>query len=247
MKFTMLKTLLSLIGLFAVGTALSAKAISPADVINRARATLGSEEALDGLVTLKLVGGLEPADVKVPSATLLILARKPSSQRLEIKVDDMVETTILNGRRACIIRSNLNAEASKMRSLTEEELERVIYSTRQFFNFYRPDFQNGEKVVHEGTMTHRGVRSHKLSYSYPNGLKTTRYFSVEDDTLVSVVTDNGVESVNVGTQTIKGIKFPQRIEYYEDGRKLHTIVLSEVGVNVPMPAGVFDIPKPQEK
>lgn len=237
--------------LFSMGLLLcplaAQQAPSATDVINRARATLGATDKLDGVVTLKMVGTLEPADEKVPAATILIIARKPNSQRLEIRADDMVETTILNGRKACIIRSNLNAEASQMRKLTESERERVLHSTRQLFNFYRPDFKNGEKVAHEGRVTHRDKRAHKLKYKYPDGPETVRYFSIEDDTLVASVSDNNVESVNRGSQVVKGIKFPESIDYYEEGRKLHSIVLNEVLVNQPLAAGIFEVPKAPEK
>jgi hypothetical protein len=212
------------------------------DIIKRARATLGSEEALDAVVTLRFEGRLEPADPQVDAANILIMARKPSSQRLEIRVDDMVETTILNGKEGCIIRTNLLEDRSKMRALTDMELERVLYSTRQFFNYYQPDYAYGEQVVSEGIMTHRGERSHKLRYVYPNGFETLRFFSVAEDRVVSVVAENGVESVNQGEQFVKGIKFPERIEYFEGDRKLHTIVLSRISVNEPLPAGIFDIP-----
>lgn len=228
--------------LLITAVTLSAQSVGVSDVIDRARATIGSEAALDALVTLEFVGRLEPDDPEMPSATLLIIARKPLSQRLEVKVDDIVETTILDGNRGCIIRSNLNAEASQMRDLTEPELKRVIYSTRQFFNFYRPDFKNGEKVSLVGTETYRNTRCHKLLYEYPNGLKTYRYFSVADDTLVSTISENGLESVGNGSQTVEGITFPERIEYYEGDRKLHTIVLDAVEVNKPLTAGIFNIP-----
>jgi hypothetical protein len=222
---------------------LSAKEVRPKDVINRARATVGSEAALDALITLRIVSQLEPIDEAMPSATLLIIARKPCSQRLEIRVDDMVETTILDNDKGCIIRSNLNAGASQMRDLIGPELESVIYSTRQFFNFYRADFKNGEKVTFEGIETYRDVRCYKLLYTYPNGFKTIRYFSMKDDTLVSTISQNGVESIGFGSQVSGGIKFPEKVEYYEDGRKLHTITLREVKVNKPLAAGVFEIPQ----
>lgn len=224
-----------------------AEQVSPADVISRARATVGVEQKLNGIVTLKLLGSLEPTDPKVPAATVLIIARKPSSQRLEIRVDDLVETTILNSKKACIIRSKLDAEGSQMRELTGPELERVHYSTKQFFNYYRPDFKNGEKVTYEGIVTHRDERTHKIKYSYPEGLETIRYFSVKDDTLVATISENGVESVSQGEQIVKGIKFPEFIDYYEDGRKLHTIRLAEVHVNEPLEAGIFRIPKASKK
>lgn len=235
-------------GCALVAAALSAQQVpSTTDVINRARATLGSEQALNEVITLKMLGTLVPADPKVPAATVLIIARNPNSQRLEIRMDDMVETTILNFSKACIIRSNLEAEASQMRQLTEPERDRVRYSTRQLFNFYRPDFKNGEKVTYEGIVTHREQRSHKISYKYPEGLETVRYFSVDDDTLVASIAENGVESVNRGSQVVQGIKFPQSIDYYEDGRKLHTIELKEVSVNQPLAAGIFKVPTAPEK
>lgn len=226
---------------------LAAQKPLPADVINRARATIGTEKALNDVVTLKFVGTLDPADPKVPAATVLIIARKPHSQRLEIRVDDLVETTILCGKRACIIRSNLKADTSQMRELTGPEYDRVLYSTRQFFNFYRPDFKNGETVSYEGIETHRDQRAYKIRYNYPGGLETLRYFSVEDDSLVSVIAENGVESVNIGEQVVKGIKYPKSIDYYEDGRKLHTIHFSEIVVNEPLAAGIFRIPTATKK
>lgn len=238
--------------LCAVGILLSVslaaqQAPSTADLINRARATVGTEKALNEVVTLRMIGDLDPVDPKVPAATVLIVARKPDSQRLEIRVDDMVETTILNCRKACIIRSNLKEKGSQMRELTEPERARVSYSTRQYFNFYRPDFKNGERVSYEGIVTHRDVRAHKLRYTYPDGLETIRYFSVKDDTLVATMTDNGVESVNRGTQTVKGIKYPQSIDYFEGGRKLHSIHFSEIEVNQPLASGIFKVPSASEK
>jgi hypothetical protein len=222
---------------------LSAQEVSETEIINRARATVGLESALDGLVTLQLTGQLEPANSEMPPATILIVARKPLSQRLEIKIDDIVETTILDCGKGCIIRSNLNADASQMRDLIGPELDRVTFSTRQFFNFYRPDFKHGETVSFQGTETYRGERCYKLLYEYPEGLKTIRYFSMANDTLVSTVTENGVESIGTDLVSVEGIKFPQRIDYYEGERKLHTIVLHEIKVNKPLPAGIFEIPQ----
>ena len=229
---------------FLLAATLSAQGTDANTVIERARATIGNDAKLDGVVTLRLIGSLKPVDPNIPSATLLIVARKPCSQRMEIKVDDLVETTILNGNMGCIVRSNLNANASQMRDLTPPELERVIYNTRQLFNFYTPDIKNGESVTYAGIESYRDQPVHKLVYTYPgDSLPTIRYFSVEDDSLISTVTDNGVESVSVGSQIVGGIKFPERIEYYEGERKLHTIIISEVQLNKPLPAGVFEIPE----
>lgn len=239
MKMKALYQSVLILGLCSV---VSATELTEGEIIDRARATIGSEESLDGVFTLQVVSSLEPPIPNVPEATLVMMARKPLQQRLEIRVDDIVETTILNGGRGCIVRSNLSADSSQIRGLVGSELERVVYSTQQFFNFYRPDFKNGETVKLEGIETYRDVRSYKLRYSYPNGFETVRYFSVEDDRLVATVSANGVESVGTGVQVVNGIKFPKVVDYYEGERKLHTITMVDIKVNKPLKPGVFDIP-----
>ncbi|CAA6677308.1 MULTISPECIES: hypothetical protein [unclassified Lentimonas] len=240
--------LLSCICLIALAAPLFGASSKVNSIVNRARATVGTEAALKGVVTLKMEGWIEPAESKLPSATILIISRKPCSQRLEVKVDDLVETTILDGDSGCIIRSNLSDEAkrSQMRTMTEEELKRVAFSTRQLFSFFGADFKSGEQVAYKGIEQRRGVRSHKLLYSYPDGQTTTRYFAVNDDTLVSTITDQGVESVEVGERIVDGIKFPRRVEYYQDNKMLHTVVISNVQVNTPLQSGIFTIPTGQK-
>lgn len=240
--------LLSLICLIAVSTPLFAAGPKVRAIVERARATVGTEAALNSLVTLQMSGWIEPAESTMPSATILIISRKPCSQRLAVTVDDIVETTILEGDSGCIIRSNLSDEdkRSQIRKMTDEELKRVAFSTRQFFSFYSADFKSGENIKYKGIEQRRGTRCHKLLYSYPDGISTTRYFAINDDTLVSTITDKGVESVEVGEQIIDGIKFPKRVEYYQGQKMLHTVVLRDIKVNKPLKRGIFTIPTGQK-
>ena len=214
-------------------------------IIAAARATVGTEEALDGLVTLQYKGKVIPANPKMPEASLVIIARKPTSQRLEVRVGDLVESTIVRGIFGAVIRSNENPASTQVpdaRPLGEKELERVKYNTRQSFSFFQPDYKSGETVEHAGIEQHRGVRCHKLIYTHPKGMQMTRYFSVSDDTLVASVTDTGTESVELEHQVINGIKFPSKVEYYDSQKKLHTIEMSQIEANKPLPVGIFDIP-----
>lgn len=238
--------LLTCISLLLVS--LTALTASPATdkIIDRARATIGTEEALQGLITLQLKGKVIPADPKMPEASLIIIARKPSSQRLEVRVGDLVESTIVRGIYGAIIRSNENPDSQQvphMRPLSEKELKRVKYNTRQFFAFFEPDFKNGETVEHAGIEQHRGVRCHKLIYTHPEGMQMTRFFSVNDDTLVGSITDTGVESVEIEHTVIDGIRFPTKVEYYENQKMLHSIEIAEIKANKPLPVGIFEIPE----
>jgi hypothetical protein len=240
--------LLSSICLFALAAPLFAGQAKVSAIVERARATAGTEAALNNLVTLQISGWIEPAESKMPSATILIISRKPCSQRLVVTVDDLVETTILQGDSGCIIRSKLSDEEkrSQIRTMTDEELKRVAFSTRQLFSFYGADFKRGERIEYEGIEQRRGVRCHKLLYSYPDGISTTRYFAINNDMLVSTITDKGVESVEVGEQIVAGIKFPKRVEYYQGQKMLHTMVVRDIKVNKPLKRGIFTIPTGQK-
>ena len=225
---------------------LLAKAPAVNDIINRARATVGTEEALDGLVTLSVIGQVNPADPKLPETTVMLVARKPNSQRLEVRMDDMVETTITHGTSGCVIRSNIKEDVSQMRPLSQVEFDRIRHSTKQLFSYYRPDYKNGEKVRYAGITQRRGIRCHKLVYAYPQSDdRTVRFFSVNDDTLVSTIKhSNGkrVEVVDIGRQMVGGIRFPERQEYFEGEKKLHTFKFRMVEANRSLKAGLFDVP-----
>lgn len=247
LKYISMK-LLSSICLIAFAAPLFADGPKVSAIVERARATVGAEAALNNLVTLQMSGWIEPAESKMPSATILIISRKPCSQRLVVTVDDLVETTILEGNSGCIIRSNLSDEdkRAQIRTMTDGELKRVAFSTRQFFSFYAADFKGGERIEYQGIEQRRGVRCHKLLYSYSDGISTTRYFAINDDTLVSTITDKGVESVEVGEQIVAGIRFPRRVEYYQGQKMLHTMVVHDIKVNKPLTRGIFTIPTGQK-
>lgn len=233
-----------LLSFFAVLTvSLTASEDQAEAIIKRARAAVGDDAVLNQLVTLKIRGSIKPADSKLPSARFLLIARKPCSQRLEVRIDNLVETTLLEDCSGCIIRTDLeNADGrSQFRKMGDEEVQRMAFNTRQLFNFYREDVSLGEKVSYEGLEQRWKTQCNKLVYAYPEGTLTTRYFSVDSGKLVSTITDKGVENIEVGTQTVEGIQFPRKIEYHQGEQLLHTLILETIEVNKPLRAGIFTI------
>ncbi len=230
--------------LFATLLVASEKPAEVEAIIKDARSTAGSEADLNSLVTLKMSGIIKPVKLDQPTARFLLIARKPCSQRLEVHIENMVETTLLQGDSGCFIRSNPSDadKHSQFRKMTAEEICRMTFNTRQLFNFYREDSGNGESVDYRGIEQWRGADCYKLVYSSSDGISATRYFSVARKELVSTITDKGVENVEVGRQVVNGIQFPKQIEYYEAGNLLHTLVLETIEVNKPLQAGIFNIP-----
>ena len=228
---------------FFLGVSLLAVPPTAEEVISRARASLGLESSLENLVTLQIKGRILSASSDIPDADVVLTARRPLSQRLELRLDDLVETTILNGKRSCMIRSNASVDDShQMRSLSPKEVVRFRLSTLNFFNFYRPDSRGGEILTYGGIILHRGERCHRLVYTCPDGSVTTRFFAVSNNRFISERSCRGIETVEMGEQAIGGIRFPQKIESFQDGRFLHTFVLEEVQVNQPLRAGIFTVP-----
>lgn len=220
-------------------------AIPPAasEVVSRARACIGSESALDALVTLKITGRILPATPEMPEARIMLTARRPLSQRLEVQIGDIIETTLLNGKRGCLMRSSASMRGShQMRALSPQESERLQLSTVNLFSFYRPDVRSGENLTYEGIVLYRGVRCHHLVYTCPDGSTTTRYFAISDNRCVSSRDCFGVETVESGGQFVGGIRFPEKIESFQGGQLLHTLVLEKILVNKPLRVGVFSVP-----
>ncbi len=241
MPSTLLPVLL--LSFFLAGASLPAVPPSAGEIVARARALLGEESALEDLVTLQITGRILPAAPEMPEAQVLLTARRPLSQRLEVRIDDIVETTILNGRRSCMIRANASLDDShQMRPLSPREAERLRLSTVNLFSFYRPDARGGESLDYGGIVLHRGVRCHRLLYTCPDGSSTTRYFAVSDNRLVSVRNCRGIETVESGGKSAGGIRFPEKIESFQDGRLLHTFLLDQIRVNKPLRAGIFTVP-----
>jgi hypothetical protein len=236
-----------LIILFLSGFSLLSAHVEEAErVIERARENLGLDAKLRAVVTLKIKGQIEPANPKLMPAEVLLVARKPSSQRLEVLIDDIVETTLLHGDKGVLIRSSPSDGLSSMRPLSASELESIRQSTHHLFCFYEPDLQNFEHVRHIGTTNWREQFCDVLVYNAPIGRKTVRYFSRKDARLVATIREQAgekIEIVEAGDLVVDGVRFPKTQYYYQDGKLLHRFSITEVEINNALEAGIFDIPE----
>lgn len=225
---------------------LSAQVQEAERVIERARENLGLDAKLRSVVTLKIKGRIEPADPKLMPAEVMLVARKPSSQRLEVLIDDILETTLLHGDKGVLIRSSPSDGLSSIRPLSASEFDSIRQSTHHLFCFYEPDLQNFEHVRHLGTTIWREIFCDVLVYNAPIGRKTVRYFSRKDARLVATIREQAGEKIEIveeGNLTVDGVRFPKTQFYYKDGKLLHRFFVTEVEVNNALEAGVFDIPE----
>lgn len=226
---------------------LSAQTPTAGSVIERARETVGSESALGNIVTLRIEGMVQPNDSRLMPAKIILTARKPASQRLEIYVDDIVETTILHGGEAIMIRSHIKEKGiGSMRRLSETERKCMEQSTRNMFNFYSPDFKKGELASYAGIARHRGEICDVVTYTGPGNTKTLRYFSRKEARLVATIREvsgEQIEIVEEGELYVDGVRFPQAQLYFQGRQPLHRMEVTKVSINEALEDGIFTIPE----
>ncbi len=237
---------------FCIAFSLAAASMLPAQtptagsIIQRARTMVGPEPALGDIVTLRIEGRVQPQDSKLMPAKVVLTARKPCSQRLEIYVDDIVETTILHGGEAVVIRAHEKEGLGQMRPLSQAERECLEHSTRNLFNFYTPDNKHGENASYAGIAKHRGQICDVIVYNRPGRTKTLRYFSRKEAKLVATIQEVSGEQVEVvedGDLYVDGIRFPRAQLYFQDKQPLHRMEVDKVLVNSVLEEGIFDIPE----
>ena len=114
-------------------------------ILEQARAAIGEEADLNKLSSLQLVGRLTPFGADEPSARLVVIAQKPCYHRFELRYEHVVETTLCDGQRACILRAKLPDGRPQMRWLDAAQVEAIHQSVHHLFHFYRPT-QQGENV-----------------------------------------------------------------------------------------------------
>ena len=133
------------------------------------------EADLNKLSSLQLVGRLTPFGADEPSARLVVIAQKPCYHRFELRYEHVVETTLCDGQRACILRAKLPDGRPQMRWLDAAQVEAIHQSVHHLFHFYQANVQQGENVRYAGTTQRHQQNCHRIVYRYPDGKQTIRW------------------------------------------------------------------------
>lgn len=212
-------------------------------ILQQARAAIGKEADLDRLSSLQLVGRLTPFGSDKPSARLVVIAQKPCYHRFELRYEHVVETTLCDGQRACILRAKLPDGRPQMRWLDASQVEAINQSVHHLFHFYKPKVQSGENILYAGTTQRHQQNCHRIVYRYPDGKQTIRYFNCVSGRLVSVVDWNGREAEVLTWSQVQGVHYPKRVVFSKQGKALHTIDYMQIVANNHLDTGLFAMPK----
>lgn len=240
MKQTRVTTILTTVCLLGL---MNASAETVEQVIRQARANLGPEKTLDAVKTLRYEGTVESNDG--PEGKLTLVFKKPYKQFLEIETDAATEKTGVNGFEGW--RELTNKEDPRRNGVLVLQPAQVQYllsnALENLFFFDGPEQVSGGSVELAGSDTKNGVDCWVVDFIYPSGLRYTRYFDKSSGTLVTTVASNtSLEMVEKDTLMSGGIKFPKKVETYNDGKLVRTVTFEKIEVNIPVEDSLFDFP-----
>jgi hypothetical protein len=234
----------------------SAAVAAPDAIIAKARAYLGSEEALNAVRSLRYAGTVETVEKqadgseKPASYAIEIIFQKDYQQRITLTKDDLIETTALDDYEAWH-RIQDKRDATRWRTVLfqKNRIKQLRASTLENLTFFRGIEKVGGQVVDHGVVPIDGKNAHKVGFVHEPGIVYVRYFDPETGKLLFTETDQGVRIREEGEFTVNGIRFPKRIinmTTLPDGtERVVTIAITEVAVNQNFPADMFRVPPPK--
>lgn len=224
-------------------------------VIARARAFLGGDQALNAITTIHFTGTLEttalvpdPADktkqieqpVRLPAD---IVFQKEYRQRITISDPKVVETTALDDYEGWQKRTNpLNPAQWTVTQFDLAQVKKLRANTWENLAFFAGIEKKGGSVRLDGEATVDGVRCVKLSFRHDADNVFERYFDQATGRLVKTVTENGTEIREEGEMMANGVRFPRKVINKSANGRTTTITFDRVVLNEHVPASEFAFP-----
>lgn len=209
-------------------------------IIDRARAYLGTEAALDSVKSLRFSGTIAEGDET--RGTIVITLEKPFQQRIERTIGDEREVTALDEFDGWTRSENLkDPEDWSLTLLTRDHIRRLQANNVENLNFFKGAERRGGRVELRGSATIDGIDCVKVAFMHGHGIEFVRYFDKATGRLVMTETENGGQIRERGEQIVSGIRFPTHLESTLEGRTV-VITFDTIVVNGDYPDSLFEVP-----
>jgi outer membrane lipoprotein-sorting protein len=221
------------------------------DIIAKARAFVGTEEALNGMTSVRYAGTLtapDPQDATKQVRTAIeIIFQKPEQQRITATSDKVIETTALDGYEGWMrLTDATNPAKWRQTLLGVEQIKRLRANTWENLAFFRGLESIGGRVEDQGTKDVDGKTCRKIAFIHGPSVIFYRYFDAATGRLVFTETEAGGSIREEGEMVVKGIRFPKSIVTTSKNAKGDTQVVSitfdKIEVNEVFPATLFRVP-----
>lgn len=233
----------------AAALAASAAAAEP-PILAKARAFLGSEAALDGVVSLHMTGTFSESSgaagaASRPPEQVDIIYQKPWRHRLVVRSGKVVRTIGLDGYDAWArVVDPSDPLSPRITLYSPSAIEALRADVWENLGYYRGLEEIGGAVKDEGPAKVDGVACEKVAFIHESGLVYTRYFDLATGRLVFTETGTGLKIRESGSIESGGIRFPKEIVTAEPGSRTTTLVFDTITVNERFPDDTFTTPLP---
>jgi hypothetical protein len=223
--------------------------------IAKARAYVGTEEALNAVTAVRITGTIHLVE-KTPSpedkAKLVdrpislpveIMFQKPFQQRITITRPEVIITDGLDGYDAWQKRTDPKNPTQWRLSLQDANgIKSLRANTWENLYFYRGLEKKGGRVQVDGDEAVDGVACVKVSFYHSDSIVFRRFFEKATGRLVKTVTENGTEIREQGSITVKGVRYPRKVVNKSPTGEITTIDFEKVVLNEPVPVIDFAVP-----
>jgi hypothetical protein len=229
---------------------------NPAEVwIAKARAALGTEDALNAVTSVRFVGTVETvgkvADKADPTKlvegpvryAIDIIFAKPFRELYVLRSDRDTETTALDDYDGWLRRVETGHEDQwQLRLLSAGQIKQLRASAWENLAFYRGIEKLGGKVEFKGDADVEGKPCVILVFEHSDSINYTRYFEKATGLLLKTTTET-TEIREQGSVTVNGIRFPKALVNKPTGGPVATITFDSIKVNEPIAPSEFAMPE----
>ncbi|HEY4302520.1 MAG TPA: hypothetical protein VGM73_16730 [Candidatus Didemnitutus sp.] len=222
--------------------------------IAKARAALGTEEALNAVNSVRFVGTVETVE-KVPDKddpskmvdhpvrlAIDIVFAKPYRELYVLRSDKVTETTALDDYDGWLRRvENGHEDHWQLRLLSAAQIKQLRASTWENLAFYRGIEKLGGRVEFKGDGEVDGKPCVILVFEHSDSINYTRYFEKATGLLLKTTTES-TQIQEQGSVIINGVRFPKALINKPAGSPAATISFDAIKVNEVIPASAFAMP-----
>jgi hypothetical protein len=251
----MLRRLYSALGLLLLGVLPAAGADDVGPWIAKARAYLGTEQALNSVRSLHFQGSFagteqvpDPADPKKTieqpvKVGIDIAFQAPMQQRQVLKSDKLERVTALDGYDAWERVAETGGKgAARLTLLDGPSIKRLRATTIENLSFYSNRSSDSRKIRLDGDVTVDGVECVKVVFTHSDSIAFIRFFEKATGRLVKTEVGGGGEIREEGEIIVNGVRFPRKVMNKSLNGRMTTITFDKITVNEAFPVSTFAVP-----
>ncbi len=222
------------------------------ETVKKARSYLGSEQALNGLQSVKYIGQLETTELTpegpVPvQAMIEIIFQKPRRQRITAHLPARTEVTALDEYEGWQrIEDPADPGRWRLTLMSTDQIRRLRANTWENLSFFRGLESLSGRLDDLGQVEIDGIQAHKIAFTHASDIIFFRYFDLSTGRLILTETEQGSRIREEGEIRAGGIRFPHKVittnELPDGTERVVTVTFQQIVVNETFPASLFAVP-----